>query len=439
MASKTRLLASFLCGICFTLFSICTYAADYTYKDLSGNFLPSAASVCSNAFESQKPIGATGINSVRVLPDGAIGCILKYWDGSTQDVLGGYRFGDGCPAGTVVNSSGDCEKPEDPNKCEETLGTTTISLAPSVSLVGGVQPTNKAMCDGSCKFIYTGGNSVSCGSLKDNPTGPKYCIFTYTGNGVACDGSEEPANSGAPSPSPTPPKDPNDPTDPANNCKAVGYVWSGTSCVKYWEEDPKDENPTDPSPNPGTGGGGTGGGSGGGGTGGTGGGTGTGNGDSPAPGTGSGEVGGGSGEGTDETGNEASHSQDCKRPPACEGDVFSCAILNQNYYNACTLIALPTTAEKKGRDQELKIQADIMTENQEVLDNQVTGFIAKFMAAGNTGTGGGKCYPDKQVSIGGQTLQLPFSQVCDPLIILRYGLLAAAYLAAARILSREAL
>ncbi|WP_161495513.1 virulence factor TspB C-terminal domain-related protein, partial [Pseudomonas syringae] len=90
-----------------------------------------------------------------------------------------------------------------------------------------------------------------------------------------------------------------------------------------------------------------------------------------------------------------------------------------------------------GRDKEIAIQQDFIQEGQDQLDSQVSGFLSKFMSAGSGGYGGGKCYPDKQISIAGRTVQLPFSQICDPLIILRYGLLAAAYLAAARILSKE--
>ncbi|WP_259640223.1 virulence factor TspB C-terminal domain-related protein, partial [Pseudomonas syringae] len=187
---------------------------------------------------------------------------------------------------------------------------------------------------------------------------------------------------------------------------------------------------------PPTGGGGSGG-SGGGSSGGGGAGGGTGTGDAPSPGT-ENNGGGGAGEGKDDDKDiEASSSQDCKKPPACDGDVFSCAILNQSYFDSCRLISLPTEKEKIGRDKEIDIQQDLMQESQDQLDSQVSGFLSKFMSAGSGNYGGGKCYPDKQVLIGGHTLQLPFSQICDPLVILRYGLIAAAYLAAARILSEE--
>ncbi|WP_265332455.1 virulence factor TspB C-terminal domain-related protein, partial [Pseudomonas syringae] len=290
-------------------------------------------------------------------------------------------------------------------------------------------PVNNKMCNNSCQFVYTSGGSASCGPLKANPD-TYYCIFNYTGNGQSCDGSEEASNSGAPETA-VPPKDPKDPTDPANNC-GRGYSWSGSTCVKYWEDE-KETTPTTPKPP--TGGGNTGGGSSGGGGGGAGGGTGTG--DAPAPGT-ENNGGGGAGEGKDDDKDiEAGSSQDCKKPPACDGDVFSCAILNQSYFDSCRLISLPTEKEKLGRDKEIAIQQDFIQEGQDQLDSQVSGFLSKFMSAGSGGYGGGKCYPDKQISIAGRTVQLPFSQICDPLIILRYGLLAAAYLAAARILSKE--
>ncbi|KPB97806.1 virulence factor TspB C-terminal domain-related protein [Pseudomonas amygdali pv. lachrymans] len=351
-----------------------------------------------------------------------------YSDGSRMQVYLGHvtRGGDSCPSGTKYNKvTGACDK----NDCLETLGTTSISLSSASKQTGGVIPVNNKMCNNSCQFVYTSGGSATCGPLKANPDS-YYCIFNYTGNGQSCDGSEESANSGAPATS-VPPKDPTDPTDPANNC-GKGYAWSGSTCVKYWEDE-KDSGSTTPKPP--TGGGSTGGGGGSSGGGGAGGGTGTG--DAPAPGT-ENNGGGGAGEGKDDDKDiEASSSQDCKKPPACDGDVFSCAILNQSYFDSCRLISLPTEKEKIGRDKEIDIQQDLVQESQDQLDSQVSGFLSKFMSAGTGNYGGGKCYPDKQFSIGGQTLQLPFSQICDPLVILRYGLIAAAYLAAARILSKE--
>ncbi|KPZ03862.1 hypothetical protein ALP50_200229 [Pseudomonas syringae pv. spinaceae] len=352
---------------------------------------------------------------------------IKWSDGTTS-ATGEFvvsRVGDSCDAGKTYNSNtGLCE-----SDCAVMAGVTNFSLSSANKDVSGsgVRPVNNRMCSNSCQYVYTSGGSTSCGALKSNPDS-YYCVFTYTGNGQSCDGSEEASNSGAPATT-VPPKDPNDPTDPANNC-GKGYAWSGSTCVKYWE----DEKDTSTTPKPPTGGGGSGGGSSGGG--GAGGGTGTG--DAPAPGTENNGGGGGAGEGKDDDKDiEASSSQDCKKPPACDGDVFSCAILNQSYFDSCRLISLPTEKEKIGRDKEIDIQQDLIQQSQDQLDSQVSGFLSKFMSAGSGNYGGGKCYPDKQVSIGGHSLQLPFSQICDPLVILRYGLIAAAYLAAARILSKE--
>ncbi|RMO25785.1 virulence factor TspB C-terminal domain-related protein [Pseudomonas savastanoi] len=332
------------------------------------------------------------------------------------------RSGSTCPTGTAYKSeTGTCDA-----DCSASVGSGTTSLSAATKQSGGVVPTNKKMCENSCQYVSTAG-SVLCGPLKANPDS-YYCVFSYTGNGQQCDGTEDAPNAGAPETS-VPPKDPTDPTDPANNCPR-GYAWSGTTCVKYWE----DEKDTSTTPKPPTGGGSGGGSSGGG----AGGGTGTGTGDAPAPGTENNGGGGGAGEGKDDDKDiEASSSQDCKKPPACDGDVFSCAILNQSYFDSCRLISLPTEKEKIGRDKEIDLQQGLMQQSQDQLDSQVSGFLSKFMSAGSGNYGGGKCYPDKQVSIGGHTLQLPFSQICDPLVILRYGLIAAAYLAAARILSKE--
>ncbi|MBL3636431.1 hypothetical protein JMN21_19285 [Pseudomonas syringae pv. actinidiae] len=420
MINYSRYLPFFL-----LFFSSFVFADSYYWRD---DYLPDAKyadamEACQAGAAARFPAPTAITATIFTAPQSVVcGGTYAYGNFPEFQVM---RSGDSCPSGTTYNSStGRCVK----NDCAETLGTTTISLSSASKQTGGVIPVNNKMCDNSCQFVYTSGGSASCGPLKANPD-TYYCIFNYTGNGQSCDGSEELSNSGAPETT-VPPKDPKDPTDPANNC-GRGYSWSGSTCVKYWE----DENETTPTPKPPTGGGSTGGGSSGGGGGGAGGGTGTG--DAPAPGTDN-NGGGGAGEGKDEEKDiEAASSQDCKKPPACDGDVFSCAILNQSYFDSCRLISLPTEKEKLGRDKEIAIQQDLIQEGQDQLDSQVSGFLSKFMSAGSGNYGGGKCYPDKQVSIGGHTLQLPFSQICDPLVILRYGLIAAAYLAAARILSKE--
>jgi len=413
------------------------FATDYTFgSSWSGGLFSSAGAACS-ASAVRAWGGERWKNVSGTLTGGGASfiCIATATDGDNPGSapvsreIPIFRNGDGCPAGSeYIPDKGECKKPD---KCAGITGTGTTSLAPMTQLSGGTKPVNTSMCSDSCKFIYTAGGSVPCGTLKDNPTGPKYCVFSYTANGEECDGTEAQPNPGAPAVDPKPPLDPNDPTDPQNNCKGAGYVWSGTTCVKYWDEDKPDDTS---NPNPGNGSGGGSSGGGGGGGGGPGGGTDSGTGDAPAPGTGGGG-GGGSGEGKDETGNEAGHSQDCKKPPACEGDVFACAILNQNFYNACTLIALPTTAEKTGRDKEIKIQVDKFQEAQDEMDSQVSGFFSNFTSAGSGGYGGGTCYPDKTIAVAGHSIKLPFSQACDPLIILRYGIIAAAYIAAARIIT----
>ncbi|NVL62363.1 hypothetical protein E0I00_26680 [Pseudomonas syringae pv. actinidiae] len=412
----------------FLLFfsSFFSFAQDYYWIDQSTQITAKTPiEVCERSAAAQFP-GPTAITSVVMNPSGYDAtCQGSYKHGYFQD-FNISRRGDSCPSGSLYNPiNGKCDKPD----CVDTTGTTSISLSSASKQSGGVIPVNNKMCNNSCQFVYTSGGSATCGPLKANPDS-YYCIFNYTGNGQSCDGSEEASNSGAPATT-VPPTNPNDPTDPANNCPR-GYAWSGTTCVKYWE----DEKDTSTTPKPPTGGGGSGG-SGGGSSGGGGAGGGTGTGDAPSPGT-ENNGGGGAGEGKDDDKDiEASSSQDCKKPPACDGDVFSCAILNQSYFDSCRLISLPTEKEKIGRDKEIDIQQDLMQESQDQLDSQVSGFLSKFMSAGSGNYGGGKCYPDKQVSIGGHTLQLPFSQICDPLVILRYGLIAAAYLAAARILSKE--
>lgn len=432
-------MARFLWFLPFLLFASHVRAVDY-YWEHGPYTAPSASQLCKQVADLNRPGGQIVSNTSFSYQSGGRSavCYMSFEYASspgntTTSTAGLSRVGDQCSPGTSYNEDiGGCKAPdpEPPKDCTSSLGTTTAALSQMTQLDGGVKPTNPAHCDNGCKAVYTSGGSTLCGPLKSDPSGPKYCIFKYTGTGEQCNGSESPTNAGSPY-TPAPAKDPNDPTDPQNNCKGAGAVWSGTSCVKYWEPEKSDTGGTG---TPGTGGTGGNTGGGGGGTSGPGGGSGTG---TPKPGSDEdekGNAGGGGGPKKDETGNEAGYSDVCNKPPVCEGDVFSCAILNQNHHDACQLVALPTKKEEQGRDQVISKQVEVLEKSQSELDSQVSGFMSGFTSAGGGGFGG-TCYPDKQISVAGHSLSLPFSKACDPLIILRYGILAAAYLSAARILS----
>ncbi|WP_296185811.1 virulence factor TspB C-terminal domain-related protein [Pseudomonas sp. UBA1879] len=148
--------------------------------------------------------------------------------------------------------------------------------------------------------------------------------------------------------------------------------------------------------------------------------------------------GGGGGNSKDGEQGSADSSSDCSKPPSCDGDEFLCAILDQNFKDSCALRAEPTAKEKAASDQAIQKEVAEVEANQQQMDSDVSGLLSGFKAAAQPGSAGGKCYPDKEFEISGRTVAMPFSKICDPLILLRYAIIAGAYLLAARILTREA-
>lgn len=301
-----------------------------------------------------------------------------------------------------------------------------------------------SVCYGQCSHSLNT-SPASCYSSGD---GSGFCNYIGTPTGQLCSEPDAPlGRSGDPlNPPETPDVPPSDPNDPG--CPP-GYGWSGTTCAK---------NPPPDGGEPGgdtgggdtgggdTGGGGGGGGSGGGDTGGgdtgggdtgggdTGGGD-TGGGDTGGGGTGGGGVGAGDGEGDGPDGS-ASSSSDCKRPPSCDGDVFLCAILNQSWSNRCAMLAEPTAADlKKIADQKAQAIADQQVIQQE-FDSDVAGLMNQFNSGVSSGSRQGACLPDEQFTVMGKSFALPISKACPYLALLRYAVIAMAYLGAARILSR---
>jgi hypothetical protein len=154
----------------------------------------------------------------------------------------------------------------------------------------------------------------------------------------------------------------------------------------------------------------------------------------PSAGTGNGN-GDGSGEGSNGT---ASATDDCVTPPPCDGDPFLCAILKQQHIDTCKLMAAPTDQELSEMQGRVDAQYSAIQANQDSMDSKVNNLLNGFKSA-STGTGGGvgKCLPDIKFSVLGHSVIFAFSKTCEALSFLRYAVLAAAYLFAARVVVRE--
>lgn len=143
-----------------------------------------------------------------------------------------------------------------------------------------------------------------------------------------------------------------------------------------------------------------------------------------------------SGDGGDDSNGTATTSDNCTSPPYCDGDAYSCAILKQEWIDSCAVRSLPTTDEQATWDAKVADSKALQTQAQSDLDEQVNGFVSTFESA-SSGSGGGKCFADQTVSVNGNSVVLPFSEVCDALQYFRFALLVAAYLISARLVSTE--
>jgi hypothetical protein len=151
----------------------------------------------------------------------------------------------------------------------------------------------------------------------------------------------------------------------------------------------------------------------------------------------SGGSGNGSGDGDGEGDGTASTSDDCKVPPACDGDVYLCSILRQEALDSCAERALPTDKEKADFQQLLDKQKQALDANQKEMDDKVSSLVSQFQSSTGSSSSAGKCFEDKTFTVSGHSFVLPFSQVCPMLEWFRYALLAVAYLIALRIVSKE--
>lgn len=145
----------------------------------------------------------------------------------------------------------------------------------------------------------------------------------------------------------------------------------------------------------------------------------------------------GEGDGDGDNGS-ASTTGDCAVPPPCEGDLVLCAILGQSHIDTCKLMAGPTAAELGDLAGKTAAEYSALDGHQATLDGQVSTLLSGFESATGGGSGGGgQCLPDVPIDVMGYVVTMEFSRACESLVVLRYAVLAMAYLFAARIVSRE--
>lgn len=351
------------------------------------------------------------------------------------------RYGDSCPnpeTQTYNPATGECE---DPDKCSATegMGAGHMFLAntrtnPYDPWPDGSVESPYSVCRAGCRFTAdVGDGKVKCGTLPGQSPLQQYCVRVYTGTGQECVAGDDPLFSGPglggggdpdgeapPSDDPLdfPPLiDPNaDPTDPSNTC-GPGYVWTGTTCAKIFNE----KDPTTPG----------GGGSNGGGDGGDGGDPGgdpggNGNGDG---GTGTGTGGGGGGR---DKANVKGVSCADERPVECSGDAYDCAIFWHTREQNCRMEKLLDYSDQQKQDISELFDSDdyrFVESDEEVVE--LEGFINKrtrFLPS--------SCPPPIAIALSGRTYQLDTGPFCSFADALGYLIVAFASLAGALYVGR---
>lgn len=147
---------------------------------------------------------------------------------------------------------------------------------------------------------------------------------------------------------------------------------------------------------------------------------------------------GGSGTGDGSGGGQASASDDCSKPVICSGDIFQCAILNQQYLDMCTLRKLPTDTEKQQLADSITAENADIAANQKQLDDTASSVFNTFKStASGSGGSSAQCLPDYPFTVMGRSITMKFSAACDYLSAIRYAILCIAYLIASRIISKE--
>ncbi|MBD8617289.1 hypothetical protein IFT69_26670 [Pseudomonas putida] len=147
-----------------------------------------------------------------------------------------------------------------------------------------------------------------------------------------------------------------------------------------------------------------------------------------------GQIGGGGGSNDNKDG-KATEQKDCSKPIECEGDIYQCAILKQDYISYCSMTQGPTEKQLDALKAETATFQDKLAQNQTELDAKAASVLNQFKsAASGGGGGGGKCLPDYAV---GYNITMRFSATCEYLVGIRYAILCIAFIIAARRISRE--
>lgn len=111
---------------------------------------------------------------------------------------------------------------------------------------------------------------------------------------------------------------------------------------------------------------------------------------------------------------------------SCDGDAITCAILRTQQQRDCEDHDDNDEQVKMGK--QLLSGADPLKSTLPTIDNaQVIDLSGNNISADGWG-GGGQCFTDKTFSVGGKTIILPLSKVCDYLLALRFAIMIIAAL-----------
>jgi hypothetical protein len=120
---------------------------------------------------------------------------------------------------------------------------------------------------------------------------------------------------------------------------------------------------------------------------------------------------------------------------ACEGDAIQCAILRQQRKEYCENTA---ANPQQALAQQVIAGNDPLKSTLPSKENAATVNMQSFDQSAFLG-GGATCFNDKQVNVMGQVIALPFSEVCDYLLPLRFVMMTIAALVSYRIIAKPVL
>jgi hypothetical protein len=127
---------------------------------------------------------------------------------------------------------------------------------------------------------------------------------------------------------------------------------------------------------------------------------------------------------------EGTFSGSCGAVPACTGDAIQCAAAKAAFASACVLDM------KANAESALYDAAKTVDQSKSVLtESQVSITSSMFNSSNILGAGSG-CIADKNVTISGHSMTLPFSSICQYLEYIGFLNLAIAFVLAGRIVAR---